>query len=45
MSHRTNEYAAEVHDRMPVILVEVKDLEQREHGDYRRRYFVAVAGG
>jgi putative SOS response-associated peptidase YedK len=40
-----NEYAAEDHDRMPVILVEVKDLEQQEHGDYRRWCFVAVAGG
>jgi hypothetical protein len=37
--------SSQVHDRMPVNFVEVKDSEQREHGDYRRRCFVAVAGG
>jgi putative SOS response-associated peptidase YedK len=30
-----NKYTAEVHDRMPVILVEAKDFEQWEHGDYK----------
>jgi hypothetical protein len=38
-----NKFVAEVHDRMPVFL-EVKDFEQREHGDTKDAALMTPAG-
>ena len=39
-----NKFAAEVHDRMPIIL-EAKDFEQWEHGDVKEAAALIKAAG